>query len=518
MLDSTALTPVRPFIPSEKQKCLFDWVANGVGNAILIAVAGSGKTTSILQCFPYIPDFMKVLYLVFNTKNSDEMKAKLANLRRETGRSFYGVMVSTFHSFANSVLRGYFRSANITFRKPDSFKCRTLFKKMYPDEKIQLMYSSFVCELVGYAKGDGVGIDGLAPATAETYWGFVEHHDMELEHEEGDVGQAITYARELMRASYIEAKNNGWIDFDDMLFMPLALRLNFPKHDWVMGDEMQDTNPVRREIVIRSMKPTGRFLGVGDPCQAIYGFTGASNDAMEIIKNELHCTELMLNVSYRCPQAIVASVKELVPYFEVHPDNKQGDEFDVTLDEALECLTDTDMILCRNVAPIVSLAFKIIGRGRACHVLGSELGKGLVKLVRKMQATDIDSLQANIEVWCEREVEKYTAKGKEDKANAQADKAQCLYVIIENLPENSRTVEGVINRIGAIFQDEERTLCLSSCHRSKGRESENVVIYKPELMPSPWAKKEWMAKQERNLTYVAKTRTMNYLMFLSEVK
>jgi DNA helicase-2/ATP-dependent DNA helicase PcrA len=518
MLNSTALTPVKRFIPSTLQQELFDWVANGTGNAILIAVAGSGKTTSILRCFPFIEDYKKVLYLVFNTKNGDEMKEKMNKLREEFGKSFYNIHVATFHSWAFGVLRDYYRSANIICGRPNGFKCRDLFKKMYPDQKIQIMYSSFVCDLVSYAKGEGVGVRGLVESKPETYYSLIEHHDMRLEHEDADEAQAITYTRELMAASYKEAKYNGSIDFDDMLFMPLALNLRFPQKDWIFGDEMQDTNPVRREIIARSIKSDGRFLGVGDPCQAIYGFTGASNDAMDIIKYEFHCKELMLNVSYRCPKAIVQDVQRLVPYFNVHENNAEGDQFDVTLKDALEILTNEDMILCRNVAPIVSLAFKIIGLGRACHVLGSEIGKGLVKLVRKLEGTDINDLRDKIEAWRDREVQYFIDKGKEDKANSIIDKALCLTTMIEALPESQRTIEALINQIQKLFQDDERTLCLSSGHRSKGREAPNVVIYRPELLPSPWAKKDWMQKQERNLEYVMRTRAMNYLLTMMEVK
>lgn len=518
MLDSTALTPVRKFVPSELQLELFDWVANGVGNAILIAVAGSGKTTSILRCFPYIESHKKVLYLVFNTKNGDEMKEKVAKLREETGQSLYNVTVSTFHAYGNGVLRAYYRNAHIIAQRPDGFKCKNLFKKMYADQKTQMMYSSFVCDLVSYAKGEGVGIRGLAESKPETYYNLIEHHDMRLEHEDAEEAQAITYTRELMSASYKEARYNGYIDFDDMLFMPLALNLVFDKKDWIFGDEMQDTNPIRREIIARSLATNGRFLGVGDPCQAIYGFTGASNDAMEIIKHEFHCKELMLNVSYRCPQAVVQDVQRLVPYFNVHENNIEGDVFDVNLKDALEVLTDTDAILCRNVAPIVSLAFKLIGQGRACHVLGSEIGKGLVKLVRKLEAADIPDLHEKLEAWRDREIAFYIEKGKEDKANAINDKALCITTIMENLQESQRNVQGVINQIQALFQDDVATLCLSSMHRSKGREWQNVVIYRPELCPSPFAKKEWMQKQERNLLYVAKTRAMQYLMTMGEIK
>jgi len=502
------------FVPSAKQAEFFDFVSSGQGSCNLISVAGSGKSTSILRSFPYIPASKKVLYLVFNTRNSEDMKSKVKNLEIETGRSYANVRVATFHSHGFGLLRWHLQSRNIQIGKPDSNKCRKLFKEMVKEEDF-ILYSSFVTKLVAYAKGEGLGI--LRESNTEAYLSIIDHHDMSLEHEKATIEKGITFARALMATSYKAAKD-GNIDYDDMLFMPLALNLRWFKQDYIFGDEMQDSNPVRREIMKRSCHANTRVFAVGDPCQAIYGFTGATKDAMDLIKHEFNAIDMYLNVSFRCPKAVVESVKNIVPYFEVNDTNKEGDVFDVTLSEALEILTEKDAILCRNVAPLVSLAFKLIGQGRACHVLGSEIGQGLIKLVNQMQATDIDDLQVKLTSWRDREMSAAMAKDQEQKAAGIADRAECLFVMMESLPEITRTVQGLIGRITALFQDDEPTLTLSSMHKAKGMEWENVVIYRYDLMPSPWARQPWQAQQEQHLDYVARTRAMNYLMFMGDVK
>jgi superfamily I DNA/RNA helicase len=503
------------FIPSERQAEFFNFVAYGKGSCNLISVAGSGKSTSILQSFAYIHPNAKVLYLVFNTRNAKEMNVKLKGLEVELNRSFRNVYVSTFHAYGFSALRYYFKSRGIVCKGPDDHKCRNLFKAMVSEEQY-ILYNQFVMKLVGLAKGAGIGVV-VKEGIEEAYYALIEHHDMELESEHATVEQAIVYARQVMKASF-EAVKVGQIDFDDMLFAPLALNLSFFKQDHIFVDEYQDTNPVRREIVKRSLNNhNSRVYGVGDPKQAIYGFTGASNDAMDIAAREFNACTMYLNVSYRCPKAIVDSVKKIVPYFEVHEQNIEGDEFDVNFKEMLECVTAKDAILCRNVAPIVRLAFKIIAKGRACHVLGSEIGKGLVSLVNKMQAHDIPELRGALIGWAERESDRLIQEKKEEKAAAVMDRVECVLVMIDSLPEKANTIQGLIARIEALFQDEENTLCLSSIHKAKGREWENVVIYRRDLMPSPWAKKAWAREQEQNLEYVARTRATNYLMFLAEV-
>jgi DNA helicase-2/ATP-dependent DNA helicase PcrA len=505
----------RAFVPSELQKAFFEFVQYGNGNCNLVAVAGSGKSTTCIRTIPLYPSHLKVKMLSFGNRIVKDLKAKVVELEAELGRKFPNVFVSTFHSVGFSALRSYFKSKGLRGELNDH-KLRNLLRSKISEEEM-FLYGKFVVDLVGYAKGSGLGIASVAPASDENFYEIIEHHDMMLESEQAKLERAVALARALLAASMKQCRDEGIYDFDDMLYMPLYLDLRFWQEDIIIVDEAQDMNRVRREIVRKMMKRTTRVFFVGDPKQAIFGFTGATNDAMEVIKQEFDCIELMLNVSYRCPKRIVSKVKALVPYFEVYEGNKDGDEFDVKLDEMLPIVTDRDAILCRNVAPMVSLAFKLIGRGRACHVLGSEIGKGIITLIKRMDAQHIDHLKGLIEQWRDREMEALLAKGKEDKAAGVADKAECVFVLIENLPEAMRTIDGLIARVESLFQDEDRTLCLSSIHKAKGREWENVVIYCPERLPSPWARKPWMREQESNLEYVAYTRAMNYTMYLPEV-
>lgn len=39
----------RKFVPSPQQQAVFDWVESGRGNAFIEAVAGAGKTTTLIE-------------------------------------------------------------------------------------------------------------------------------------------------------------------------------------------------------------------------------------------------------------------------------------------------------------------------------------------------------------------------------------------------------------------------------------------------------------------------------------
>jgi DNA helicase-2/ATP-dependent DNA helicase PcrA len=517
---TTFQTPKGPYIPSELQHNFYDVITDTSESILLVAVAGSGKSTSIAWSTVCIPSSKTVQILMFGNRTAKDMKKKMEEIRVNTGLPLRHIRVSTFHGLGFSALSYWLRQRDIEVQDLDQHKhkVRNILKKKL-SEADYAMYGTFVRELVGKAKGCGLGIPGMVDDVLDAWYEMIDHYGMVLDSQDAKVERAIDIARKTLRFSTLQAEHEGIIDFDDMLYCPLLFRCRFYPLDVIYGDEMQDTNEVRREIMRRALKPGGRVICVGDPKQSIFGFTGATNNAMELIKKQFKCREMMLNVSYRCPQVVAEQVKHLVPYFKVHEKNVRGDIFDVNLDELLPVLNERgDAILCRNVAPIVSLAFKLIARGKACHVLGSEIGKGLASLVKRMEADTIPALEGKIKQWCEAEVARHIANDHEDRAAAVQDKVDCILVMCENLPESMKSVDGLLKRIDALFQDEENTLCLSSIHKAKGREWDNVTVYMPELSPSPRAKKAWEMEQEENLIYVRDTRCTKLLMFLPEVK
>ncbi len=72
------------FAPSKYQQAIYDFVQRGIkkdgrwyGNAVVIAAAGSGKSTTLQQLLNYIPTAASVLYVAFNSDASKELRNKL---------------------------------------------------------------------------------------------------------------------------------------------------------------------------------------------------------------------------------------------------------------------------------------------------------------------------------------------------------------------------------------------------------------------------------------------------------
>jgi DNA helicase-2/ATP-dependent DNA helicase PcrA len=470
--------------PSPYQEKIFAHMSSP-RSLIVKAVAGSGKTTTCIQSLRHIP-----------------------------GVDLAACRASTFHSVGfNAVVKKLALPQEI---KPDTGKVAAIARKRLTEEDHDL-YASFCSKLVGLAKGQGVGV--LVPDEAAVWHEIIAHQDLTLEDEKAEVDRAVQIARKLLAASNAQAKL-GVIDFDDMLYLPLLWNLRLWQNDYVFVDEAQDTNPVRRAIARKALRPGGKMVAVGDERQAIYGFTGASHDAMDLIRQEFNCEELPLTVSYRCPKSVGRQAQKLVEYFEVAPGAAEGSVEDLPMAQALKegFLTSRDAILCRQTKPLFQAAFSLIAKGVGCAILGRDIAKGLTDLIKKRKASGLPNLVSKLEAYLQREVAKHMEKGEEAKAEAVADRVACVMTVIDNLAEDERTVPGLIRKLEGLFTDGDGVLLLSTVHKAKGREWPNVAILEPDLMPSAWARQEWQLQQERNLQYVAWTRCTERLMFLTSAE
>jgi superfamily I DNA/RNA helicase len=80
------------FTPSPYQQAVFDFIQQARGSAVVIAVAGSGKTTTIMQALPLIPSSESVQLFAFNKAIADELKARIpAHCRNIRAATFHSV-------------------------------------------------------------------------------------------------------------------------------------------------------------------------------------------------------------------------------------------------------------------------------------------------------------------------------------------------------------------------------------------------------------------------------------------
>lgn len=312
----------------------------------------------------------------------------------------------------------------------------------------------------------------------------------------------------------MDVEKDKRVDFADMIWLPVVMDLPLRNtYQLAIIDEAQDLNRCQQELA-RKVAPNLVF--VGDDRQAIYGFAGADCDSLPRLQSELGCETLPLTVTYRCGHAIVAEANQLVSDFEAHESNPPGEVNHLDIKKYMEETKDGDMILCRVNAPLVSQCFKFLKAGRKANIRGKDIGKGLIGLIKKMKADDIGELSMKLSEWYYTETMKEQNKRypSETRLISLQDKYDCLSYFIQD----QKSVQDVIDKIETIFIDDDSSgVLLSTIHKAKGLEADGVFLLEPTgaTVPHPMASTKWQRDQEWNLRYVAITRAINRLYYVT---
>lgn len=293
------------------QSAIFDEIEKGSGSLVVHAVAGSGKTTTLVEIGKRIPRGRSAVALAFNKTMGETLQARMP----------YWIQSKTFHSHCYEALKASLPKApRVNFKKTGDH-----FKKVAKSDSDFYKHVSSLTKLVGYAKASGVGalgdpFDYWAPQLYE----LIDYFDVDTE----DADKLVFYTMLTCQASNNDLTS---VDFDDMLYLTLLRNVPFTRCDFVLVDEAQDLNGVQRELLGRMIKQdfvkvpgmpieidaltyeyTGRLIAVGDPHQSIYGFRGADSDGMARITEDFNAKVLPLSVSYRCSQAVVAEANRVL--------------------------------------------------------------------------------------------------------------------------------------------------------------------------------------------------------------
>ena len=490
---------------SPQQIAFLDWARDGEGSCVLEAVAGAGKTTTILEAATTMKG--SVAIMAFNKKIAEEIKGKLT----KRGVDFKKAQAGTVHSFGFGAYRRFQK-----FVRVNGFKVSNVLEKILPEVHKLYPFSDAVAKLVSLAKQHIVGVQGSIDNRAE-WFAIAEHYDV-FESDNGPlpVDELIEIAIEaLKRSNAIKDE----IDYDDMIYLPLLFRLPFWTFDVVMVDEAQDTNAARRALVRAMVKKGGRVIAVGDRHQAIYGFTGADADSLDLIKSDFSAIDLPLTVTYRCPKLVVAFAQQWVHHISAHESAPEGSVSSTTIPDMMKRndLNGEAAILCRVNKPLVSLAFKLIRNRIPCRIEGRDIGKAIKKLMTRWKIGSLDALEDKLTEYLERETTKLLAKKQEAKLMQIEDSVETIRVIIDRCREEGKeTIADAVAYVDDMFADDiSNMLVLSSIHKAKGREWERVFwLDRANTCPSKWARQDWQLQQERNLMYVAATRAKSELIEL----
>lgn len=487
------------FVPSKYQEAIYSFIQNGQGNAVVDAVAGSGKSTTIVHALSMIPEDQTVLFLAFNKAIVEELKIKVSMQPN--------VEVMTLHSLGAKALMNTYNCKI----QGDKYKAH-LNEGIRLGQYKPLMGIDFE-EVAEWKSNINKLIDLVRVNLCSSTDQFAE---LAMKHDLNLIDNECHIAAQVVRWGY---KQMDFIDFTDMIYFPVMKNVRMPQYDWVFVDECQDLNAAQRKLFLKCLKPGGRFVAVGDPRQAIYGFAGADVKSFNLLKSIPNTTQLPLSVCYRCDSGIINLAKTLVPQIEAKAGAESGT---VDNDASIRNVEDGDMVICRVTAPLTKLCMNYIANGVKAYIKGRDIGVNLINMVKRTRRNHVeDAVKVfNKELLkIERRVSEALKCGPvEARQSSQyttyEDKVQAIMVLSEGLT----TVRQLTDRIESIFSENNKQgICLSTIHKSKGLEANRVFILCPDKLYNKMAMRvDWMAEQETNLVYVAYTRAKHYLGFITD--
>lgn len=513
--------------PTDEQLAVIAATKVPASNLMITAFAGVGKTTTLVMLAKEIRN-VPVLALAFNKKIQLELEKKFpSNFKVQT---------------MNGLGHGAWAKAIGKRLILDTDKLGKIYKSVVKDMQLQdsLDKDKFgeILSIVRAARGSGLiparweqesGHTGLVPDTREGWEQVLDTLYLEWD------DQSVALAKEILSRS-IRLAYEGEIDFDDQIYMSALFGGVFPRFPVVLVDEAQDLSPLNH-IQLRKVA-VGRLIVCGDPRQAIYAFRGADSYSMENLRSLRDSwVDLPLSLTFRCPRDVVVRQQHHAHGYRAAEQNLQGRVLDYrqggepsdehpngvgrawSMSEIQALDPGHIAILCRNNAPLFSCALRLLKSGYGVNLLGNDIAKGLITLVRKLFPSlelPVEEAIVVIKEWMDNETSKARANGKDAKVAIIRDRGECLLAVCEH--GEIRTAGGIISRLNSMFDKTSLRITLATGHKAKGQEWPVVVHLDPFRVPSRFAIRAAEAgynvpmEQDLNLKYVIETRTKDVLV------
>lgn len=476
--------------PSRYQSTIYKVFQKTNKDINISAVAGSGKTTVLLELLNYIPKDASSLFLAFNNSIIDELKER--NKRRD-------VEIMTIHSCGwRSILSRYGGRVKMNPNKGIAKTERALKGFEGIPEQKRGWYYFIIPKILDLMRCN------LCENTEEAINELSEHYDL-------NIGE--TEVKVAMKAFELLIKDKGQFDFMDMIYVPVTdPSIRFRKYDYVFCDESQDFSICQHQFIKNCLNRKGRLVTVGDKRQAIYGFAGADAESYERLANiNGQAIKLPLSVSYRCAVNIVKEAQKIVPEISYAPNADEGTVKNGSLTE----IEQGDWILCRNLKPLVQTYLWLMKNKIKSKIRGKEIGEGILGLISKTGAKTISGLFSMLEVEKNNLLRKLEKRGvRKPSLHPKMEVLQQKIEVIECLCEEVESVPELKKLINNIFSDDIKGIMLSTIHKAKGLENDRIFFLCPELIPSKYATQPWQYEQEANLKYVAITRAKKELIYV----
>lgn len=278
-----------------------DAVKKTEGPVLILAGAGSGKTTTIISRLAYLIEGVGIpasntLTLTFTNKAAKEMRERASLMMND---SAYPPLLCTFHKFGLLFLKFHIHLLNRenNFVVIDTDDKKRIIKKINSEIATPLIAS----EISRYKSSL------LSPDDAYKQAEIYNYQQIAKVYEEYE-----TYLLE-----------NNLVDFDDLIALTYKLlneneelaRATSQKYRYIMVDEYQDTNELQLKLLQKLCSAHNNICVVGDDDQSIYGWRGAHiRNIMEFDQDFKDTAVFKLEENYRSREPILKVANALIEH------------------------------------------------------------------------------------------------------------------------------------------------------------------------------------------------------------
>ena len=288
-------------LSEEQQKA----IENVDGATLLLAVPGSGKTTTLItrigrMIYELGIDPGKILVITYTRSAARDMRNRFSLLfgNQDADRIHF----STINSFCYSVVLRYARLTG--HRKPEDdidleYNIRQLFPTVYGEQFPDENEIRNLAQQITYVKNMGL-------------------KDEEVEGLQSD-DRDVKPMYDAYRA-YL--KEHHRMDYDDqILFTEMIFRNNLcglrdeyaDRYPYILLDEAQDTSRMQHEVIRLLAEKYGNIFMVGDEDQSIYGFRAAYPEALVDFQKLYHNGKVYyLQTNFRSVRSIVQAAANVI--------------------------------------------------------------------------------------------------------------------------------------------------------------------------------------------------------------
>ncbi|PIZ63183.1 hypothetical protein COY16_02625, partial [Candidatus Roizmanbacteria bacterium CG_4_10_14_0_2_um_filter_39_13] len=295
---------------------------------LIVAGAGTGKTTTLVEKIKYLinqklarPE--EILCLTFTEKAAYEMEERVD---RAMPYGFFQMWISTFHAFADDVLRDELHHVGMNASYTLMSQAQSVLFLRNNLFNLSLKYfrpvsnpNKFITGLLQHFSR--LQDEDISPEDYEA-WVAKQSRSKKslLKDEEFEQIQELSFAYRTYQKIKIE---HDVMDFGDLIFYlnnlfrkrPNVLAQYQQKFKYTLVDEFQDTNIAQYEMIklLCPPKKNPHLTVVGDDSQAIYKFRGASvSNILTFMDDYKKAKQLSLVDNYRSNQTVLDHAYKLI--------------------------------------------------------------------------------------------------------------------------------------------------------------------------------------------------------------